>query len=195
MPLLKKCVESIYDQVDKIIAVDGKYKDFPGASWYSTDGTIEYLSSLGKVELIFAADLFEDDKRNVYMNRLKRGDIALVIDGDEYIEGQIRKLGKGYDIGLILLGEPGTKFKRLATRYFKYYKGLKYNGIHFILELKGKWFNNRCHALKGFKEQNINTFKIVHLHRKRSRQRKELKEKYKASARRRESKFKIAPYE
>jgi hypothetical protein len=195
MPILKQCIESVYDQVDKIIAVDGKYKDFPNYSWYSTDGTIEYLSSLDKVELVFAADLFEDDKRNVYMDMLKTGDTVLVLDGDEVVEGNIRKLPLGTDIGLVQLGEPNRKYKRLATRFFKYRRGLRHNGIHFIITIDGKWFNNRCHALNGFRERNINTFKIDHLHRLRGRTRKEQKQLYRASARARECQFKIMPYE
>jgi hypothetical protein len=195
MPILKRCIESVYDQVDKIIAVDGKYKDFPNYSWYSTDGTIEYLLSLDKVELIFAADLFEDDKRNVYMNMLKNGDTTLVLDGDEVVEGNIRKLPLGIDIGLVRLGEPNRKYKRLATRFFKYRKGLHHNGIHFIMVIDGKWFNNRCHAVNGFKEKNINSFKIDHLHRLRGRMRKEQKQIYRMSARARECQFKIMPYE
>ena len=195
MPILKQCIESVYNQVDRIIAVDGRYKDFPGRGWYSTDGTIEYLLSLDKVELIFAADMYEADKRNIYMELLKDGDTVLILDGDEYIKGKIKKLDRTIDIGLVKLGEPGTHYKRLATRFFKYKKGLAYNGIHFILEIGGRWFNNRVHAINGFRNRNINTFKIVHLHRKRNRNRKEQKEKYRKSCRARESKYKIAPYE
>ena len=195
MPILKQCIESVYNQVDRIIAVDGRYKDFPGRGWYSTDGTIEYLLSLDKVELIFAADMYEADKRNVYIELLKEGDNVLILDGDEYIEGKIKKLDRTVDIGLIKLGEPGGRYKRLATRFFRYKKGLAYNGIHFILEIGGRWFNNRVHAINGFRNRNINTFKIVHLHRKRNRNRKEQKEKYRKSCRARESKYKIAPYE
>ena len=195
MPMIKDCVLSVYDQVDRIIAVDGKYKDFPDKSWYSTDGTVEFLSGLDKVELIFAADMYEADKRNVYMDMLENGDTILVLDGDEVIEGSIKKLDRRVDIGLVKLGEPGQRYKRLATRFFKYRKGLRHNGIHFILEVCGRWFNNRCHAVNGFKDKNINTFKINHLHRKRSRSRKEQKEKYRLSCRARESQFKIMPYE
>jgi len=195
MPILKKCVESVYEQVDRIIAVDGRYKDFPGDFWYSTDGTIEYLLSLDKVEFIFAADLYEAEKRNIYMDMLNAGDTVLILDGDEIVQGCIRKLDKNTDIGLVFLGEPGQRYKRLATRFFKYRKHLRHNGIHFILEIKGKWFNNRCHAVNNFKDKNINTFKIHHLHRKRNKTRKELKEIYKLSARSRELQFKIAPYE
>jgi hypothetical protein len=193
--MITDCVGSVYNQVDRIIAVDGRYIDFPNDSRYSTDGTVEFLAGLEKVELVFSADLFEADKRNVYMDMLKDGDTVLVLDGDEYIEGNIRELGKRIDIGLVLLGEPFGRHKRLATRFFRYRKGLRHNGIHFIMEIAGRWFNNRCHAVNGFKDKNINTFKINHLHRKRSRTRKEQKEKYRLSARARESQFKIMPYE
>lgn len=195
MPLLKLCVESVYNQVDRIIAIDGKYKDFPNYNWYSTDGSIEYLLSLEKVELVFAADLYEANKRNVYMDMLDPGDTVLVLDGDEYVEGKINRLDKWTDIGLVKLGEPGGKYKRLATRFFRYRKDLRHNGIHFILEAGGKWFNNRCHAVNGFKEKNINTFKINHLHRKRPKTRKEQKAEYRISCRAREGQFKIMPYE
>jgi hypothetical protein len=194
-PLIKGCVESIYDQADRIIAVDGKYKDFPNDKWYSTDGTIEYLSSLEKVELVFAADLYEADKRNVYMDMLESGDTVLILDGDEYVEGSIKKLDKGIDIGLVKLGEPEGKYKRLATRFFKYRKGLRHNGIHFILEYNYRWFNNRCNAVNGFKEKKVNTFEIIHLARKRSRTRKFQKEQYKKAARKREQQFKTMAYE
>ena len=63
MPLIKNCIESIYSQVDKIIAIDGSYADFPDGSGYSTDGTIEYLTSLDKVELITTFGLSEVAKR------------------------------------------------------------------------------------------------------------------------------------
>ena len=195
-PLIRDCVESIQDQVDRIIAVDGKYRDFPCSDWYSTDGTIEYLLSVDKVELLFCADLFESDKRNVYMEALKSGATVLVIDGDEVVEGKIKKLDRNTDIGLIKLGEPQqVRAKRIATRFFKYRKGLKHNGIHFIMEIGGKWFNNRRHALNGFKERNVNTFSINHLHRRRSRIRKIQKEEYRISARAREGQYKIASYE
>jgi glycosyltransferase involved in cell wall biosynthesis len=195
MPMISDCVSSIYNKVDRIIAVDGRYRDFPHNEDYSTDGTVEYLAGLDKVELVFSANLFEADKRNVYMDMLKHGDTVLVIDGDEVVVGDIKKLPSKIDIGLINLGDPRWHYHRLATRFFKYRKGLRHKGIHFIMEYQGKWFNNRCHALNGFKECNINTFKIDHYHNLRSRHRKSKKVKYRVSCRARESKYKIAPYE
>jgi len=195
-PLIKDSIESIYDQVDRIIAVDGRYSDFPSGSWYSTDGTIEYLSKLPKVELIFAANLFEADKRNVYMDMLETGDTVLVLDADEVVEGKIRKLDKGIDIGLIPFNDLNDRsFGRLATRFFIYRKGLRHSGIHFILTIDGKWFNNRRQAVNGFKSKRIQSFKVNHLTRHRSRERKLQKKEYKIIARQREEQYKIAPYE
>lgn len=196
MPLIVKSIGSIYDQADRIICVDGRYRDFPSGYWYSTDGTIEFLSSLDKVELIFAANLFEADKRNVYMDMLRDGDTVLVLDGDEIVDGIIHKLDKDTDIGLVGLGYPNeVNPQRLATRFFRYRKGLAHNGIHFILECNGKWFNNRRSALNGFKSSNINSFKIQHWTHRRNNERRQLKEKYKVAARKREEQFKITSYE
>ncbi len=63
-PLIKNCVESIKDKVDKIIAVDGRYRDFPDTNGdYSTDGTIEYLSGINNLELVFESGIDEVVKR------------------------------------------------------------------------------------------------------------------------------------
>lgn len=196
MPLIVDTVGSIYDQADRIICVDGRYRDFPSGYWYSTDGTIEFLSGLDKVELVFAANLFEADKRNVYMNMLRDGDTVLVLDGDEIVDGIIHKLDKNIDIGLVGLGYPHeVNPQRLATRFFRYRKGLAHDGIHFILEYKGKWFNNRRNALNGFKSKDINSFKIKHLTKKRDSERRNLKEQYRIAARKREEQFKTQSYE
>ena len=103
MPLIEKAIKSVYDKVDKIIAVDGRYKDFTDwtGQWYSTDGTIEFLAGLPKVELRFAANLYESDKRNEYLKGLEDGQTVMVLDADEIVEGDIPELKA--DIGLVSL--------------------------------------------------------------------------------------------
>ena len=64
MPLIKDCIESVWDKVDKIVVVDGKFRDFPGTKKISTDGTIGYLSQIEKVEIMLTTDLTEIEKRN-----------------------------------------------------------------------------------------------------------------------------------
>ena len=128
MPLIEKAIKSVYDKVDKIIAVDGRYKDFTDwtGQWYSTDGTIEFLANLPKVELRFAANLYESDKRNEYLKGLEDGQTVLVLDTDEIVEGDIPELKS--DIGLVRFSELNDRREmRLATRLFKYRNGMKYN--------------------------------------------------------------------
>jgi len=107
MPLVKDCIESIYDKVNRIIAIDGKYIDFPGDSNISTDGTLEYLSGLNKVETVIVTNLDEVAKRNLYLGFLDEGDICFNIDTDEVLIGNIPKLDT--DIGIIMIGEQGDR--------------------------------------------------------------------------------------
>lgn len=61
MPLIKDCIESVRNKVDRIVVVDGKYRDFPGEENFSTDGTLEYLSGLN-IEILFSYGLDEVEK-------------------------------------------------------------------------------------------------------------------------------------
>lgn len=84
---MKRTIESIYDHVDYIIAVDGKFSLREGED-YSTDGSTEYLQSLEKV-IIKKFTGYEHDKRNIYMEEATKlkADAVLIIDTDEYLEG------------------------------------------------------------------------------------------------------------
>lgn len=197
MPLIKQSINSVYNKVDKIICVDGRYRDFPdsGKNWYSTDGTLEYLSSLDNVKLLFGAGLFEADKRNIYINELNEGDTFLILDSDEVVEGDIKELPKGIDAGLVGFREMTGGVAYLATRMFMYKKGLHHNGIHFILEIDGKWVNNRRQILKGFNQKIINDFKIMHLQKSRDNFRKVCKTKYYETLGLREAMYKTGEYE
>lgn len=83
--------ESWYPYVDHVIAVDGAYSGGSVTKGSSTDGTIEFLESLDKVELIHApnGDLWPEQvtKRNQYFEAAEEGDLLFVIDADEIIEG------------------------------------------------------------------------------------------------------------
>lgn len=88
---MKRTIESIYDHVDSIIAVDGKFSLRDGED-YSTDGSNEYLKSLDKV-IMKKYIGYEHDKRNIYMEEATKikADAVLIIDTDEYIEGDWNK--------------------------------------------------------------------------------------------------------
>jgi Bacterial Ig-like domain len=49
---LKRCINSINDGVDIIFAIDGKFPNFPGNSYFSTDGSRELVKSYPKCLLV-----------------------------------------------------------------------------------------------------------------------------------------------
>ena len=195
MPLIEKAIKSVYDKVDKIIAVDGRYKDFTDwtGQWYSTDGTIEFLAGLPKVELRFAANLYESDKRNEYLKGLEDGQTVMVLDTDEIVEGDIPELKS--DIGLVRFSELNDRREmRLATRLFRYRNGMKYTGVHFIIEVDGKLFNKRTRAEDGFSSEKVDT-KIIHFASLRDEARKLYKSEYYKTLGVREAQYQRSRYD
>jgi len=167
MPLVKDCIESIYDKVNRIIAIDGKYIDFPGDSNISTDGTLEYLSGLNKVETVIVTNLDEVAKRNLYLGFLDEGDICFNIDTDEVLIGNIPKLDT--DIGIIMIGEQGDRKRHLRSiRFFRYRKGLHYWGKHtLILDKDGNLFGHEKRVGKNYTAEKITSFEFLHNNHKR----------------------------
>lgn len=138
-PHIQKTITSIYDLVDKIICVDGRYVDFPGEIDFSTDGTLEYLKSIDKVEIINAYGLQEVEKRNKYLVG-EMGDFYLHLDADEVWEGPLEIPDADMGISqLIQLKSGHTNGKRI--RLFRHVEGLHYEGKHYWLKDKdGKTF-------------------------------------------------------
>ena len=161
-PLIKDCVDSITGKVDKIIIVDGKFKDFPGDDKVSTDGTIKYLSGLDNVELIITTDLNEVEKRNVYIGCLDDGDTVLNLDADEVLIGNISKLES--DFGIIDLKDGHSKhIQRRATRFFKFRTGMRYENVHYTLYYNGQMINKLQQVIsKDFTSQLIKDFYVLH---------------------------------
>jgi len=191
---IKDCIESIEGKVDKIIVVDGKFKDFPGEENISTDGTLECLDSFPKIEILFTYGLDEVDKRNNYLNELKDGDICLNLDADEILEGEIPELTT--DIGIIQVGEQGDRRRhRRTNRFFRYRKGLHYWGRHtLILDENNKMFAFLDKVGKGYTSQKITEFELLHRNDLRSFERKKNKEKYYKILMAREAKVDVPAY-
>ena len=176
MPLVCESIESIYPQVERIVVIDGRYADFPGKEWLSNDGTREYLLGLDKVTVVDGPGLLENEKRNLYLEGLADFQTLLVLDSDEVVEGKLCTLD--YDIGLVPFWEGGRK-QMLATRLFRYREGLRYGGVHYVLEtLQGRPFNTRHHAAAPFTDIKITSFAIRHQGQKRSDGRKFAKAAY-----------------
>jgi hypothetical protein len=98
---MKRTIESLLDNVDYIICVDGRYSLRVGED-YSTDGSTEYLESLGEKVIVKKFVGYEPDKRNVYMEEASRlhADALIGIDTDEYMDGDWDKFKKDIEDNL-----------------------------------------------------------------------------------------------
>ena len=179
MPLIKSTIESIKDKVDKIIAVDGRYRDFPDTNGdYSTDGTLEYLATINNVQLVFASGVDEVVKRNKYLEQVHDGDIVLNLDADEVLVGEVKNLDA--DFGIIDLHDGHSRHvQKRATRFFKYYEGMAYKNVHYTLYYNGRQVNNLKKVINGdFTYEDVKDFYLIHNWHLRSQTRQHSKSIY-----------------
>jgi glycosyltransferase involved in cell wall biosynthesis len=91
---LRRCVESVYGNVDYILAIDGKYSynDW-NTSELSDDGSREYIRDIASsfegqgLFMIDSPNLTEYAKRQIYVDLTKDYgiDVLLILDSDEYV--------------------------------------------------------------------------------------------------------------
>lgn len=189
-PLIKDCVESIKDKVDRIICVDGRYADFPKTqSDNSTDGTLEYLCALDKTNVIMVSGYDEVAKRNRYLQELKDGDIVLNLDSDEVLVGELPELKS--DFGILDLWDGCSRhIQKRATRFFKYREGMKYQDVHYTLYFNGIMINKLHNVINpDFSFENIEGCHILHNWHLRTDERKYAKEQYYKTLIQKEAKF------
>ena len=188
-PLIKQTVESLINRVDNIICVDGRYLDFPGDYDYSTDGTIQYLNNINKIELILSPITDEVSKRNIYLKELNIEDVCLNIDSDEVLIDSPPPNLKA-DIEIVRIGEEGDRRRhRRTNRYFRYREGLHYWGKHtLLLDKDNKVF---AHLDKVGKDYTVQDDRVEFLHNnhKRSFKRKQDKKAYYKILMKREAKI------
>ena len=95
-PTIRRSLESIFPYVEKVIAVDGAYSNFPHEKPQSTDGTKELFHELCEDKLIWVDCEGEPwptqiGKRSEYVKRVPDGRWFMVMDGDMIIKGKIRE--------------------------------------------------------------------------------------------------------
>lgn len=191
-PIIKDCIESIENKVDKIIVVDGKFRDFPGSSKLSdgyADGYLFDLQCKGKIKLIRVPNYFEVEKRNVCLCYLNDKDTVLSIDADEVLEGNIPELDT--DIGLIDIFEFNDRRRhRRYNRFFKFREGVHYWGKHYLLlDKDNDLFTTLEHPPKKYTHKKISEFHLIHKGKLRSQQRIIDKQKYYKILQKREAKI------
>jgi len=130
-PLVCKAVESV-PFVDEIFCVDGRYIDYPLGPMQSNDGTLEYLQSIDKVNLLLRPGFTEIDKRNEYLIG-GEGDWYLHLDADEEWVGPAPVIDPEVDAYIIDFHRPYPIRKMDRVRLFKHVKGLHYAKKHYWL--------------------------------------------------------------
>jgi hypothetical protein len=128
---VQRCIESA-PWVDEVVAVDGRYIDYPLGPMQSNDGTLEYLESVDKVNLILRPGLTEIDKRNEYLVG-EPGDWYLHLDADEEWVGPAPVIDPEVDAYVIDFHRPRPIRKMDRVRLFKHVEGLHYEGKHYWL--------------------------------------------------------------
>lgn len=188
-PLIQNCIESVYDFVDEIVIVDGRYVDFPGESDFSTDGTLEYLKSIDKVNLILAPGLQEIEKRNLYLTG-SEGDWYLMLDADETWEGPPPQLEPDIDVYILKEKRDYPIHEMQRVKIFKHVPGIHYEGKHYWLrDAEGSTLCVVGRAGKKYKWKFIKHSQIYHHELDRSQERIRDKKLYYAVLRGRESKI------
>lgn len=89
---LKRTLDSLKD-FDSVIAIDGAFTAYNSIERLSTDGSRELCKKYPNVHLIDMPDCLQVDKRARYMEYAAEigADHLLIIDSDEWIEGDISR--------------------------------------------------------------------------------------------------------
>lgn len=186
---IQESVESIEKHVDRIIVVDGKFKDFEGEYDLSNDGTLTYLYSKDNLEVHICIGHDEVGKRNYFLNFVDDGDLCLIIDTDEIFKGEIPDLKT--DIGLIDIFEYNDRRRhRRYNRFFRFREGLHFWGKHYmILDRDNDLFATLEHPPEKYTCEKIEGFHLIHKGKLRSPQRELDKKRYYKILQQREAKI------
>lgn len=139
---LEANVPTWIDQVDAIVAVVGPYK---GIKEQPDDGTVAYLDSLG-AEVVIAAGLEQPEKRSLYFQNCREGDLCIVIDADERFTKPLPIEWPYLDVGWVRYTSPLYLRPQATPRVFRWRPGLNYQTRHHWLYEGDKLF---CTAQRG----------------------------------------------
>lgn len=132
--MVSACLQSLKRVTDRVIAIDGAYREYPHKDFRSQADTMDVVKTLAD-EVIEAKEAWKDEatKRNVYLRLKSEKDFYFFLDADEVVEGKkpIQETLKFpiYRIKLnTLQGEiwlPGY-----YNRLFRHHNGMKYHLKH-----------------------------------------------------------------
>jgi len=83
---LPRAIESVRGIADRVVVVEGRFEDTPGADTRSSDRTAEIAKRYGSELIQPQTPLPQPQQRDLYIVG-KPGDVYLVLDSDEILEG------------------------------------------------------------------------------------------------------------
>ena len=179
--MLRRSLTSLRQHCDYILAIDGPYKDFPHDKCYSTNGCIEVAQELADKVVVNKRWPWKSqcEKRNAYLNRPGLDNYYLILDTDEYLEGNWTRTGLTKDTYAIKLYDQqqdnSRKYYEWQIRIVKAFDDLVYKEKHSWL-----WHGNHILTQNIYNQvfDEIPTLSLIHDKIHRSDARKKDKEKH-----------------
>ena len=135
--MLPGCLESMREQVDRLVVVDGAYEHFPHQVWWSTDRTHAIALAFGARWIGALARPWADEieKRNRYLIG-NEGDWYVMLDADERLRGTLPELESGLYYALQIVNYGGHTVWPL--RIFQQRGQTFYRGAHHAIWVDGQ---------------------------------------------------------
>jgi glycosyltransferase involved in cell wall biosynthesis len=170
---MRKCLSALKGRVDKILLIDGAYKDFSHVNPYSGKDTLDVAKEYADI-LIEVTEPWEGEivKRNEYLKYVPDGDYILMLDADEVLEGELPKELTKNEYSFI---EKHSIYHEQVIQLFKKRPGMKYDQKHAWLFLDGNIIN---HMDYNKTSELILTATIRHLNHERPEIRQNADAKY-----------------
>lgn len=175
--MLPGCLESIHDQVDEIVVVDGAYAHFPHDHFASSDATREIARCYGARWVVPPGRPWatEIEKRNAFFVG-EIGDWYLQIDADERLLGELPELDPDVEQYALLMRREG--FDSWIRRVYRHCEGIRYAEVHCAL-WRGEELMRREDAVRIPPSQA----QLLHLSHLRGVERQRKKRQYRPWAR------------
>jgi hypothetical protein len=130
--LLETCLKSLKKVTDRVLAIDGAYKEFPHKDFKSSQETLRIAKAYAD-EVIEVKEAWKDEpaKRNAYLTLKDTKDYYLMLDADEEIFGEKPKYltRPTYRVKLETL-RAGVMLPSYYNRLFRHHPGMKYQLTH-----------------------------------------------------------------
>lgn len=173
LPLLEKALQSLKQRVDKLVAIDGPYKNFPHTSITSNQEVLDLVAQYAD-EVISPKEAWNNQiqKRNAYLIG-QPGDYYLMLDADEELVGDLPELTEDY-YGIKIKDKRSAEEEsnNYALRLFKAKEGLQYKRKHSWL-----YYKNECVSMDTHNDNIIKLDSPVIIHASYERNEERTKDK------------------